>query len=116
MRKRGLSKKSCRELLMWQYTVRCKLCKGTATWDGRCPDAHRYYCGKCKRRMEITHTQQCSRAEADLTLKYQDAFSDKCHDCSRNTKHRVRYDADLDAYFLHCKCGEELRQVETEEL
>jgi uncharacterized radical SAM superfamily Fe-S cluster-containing enzyme len=65
--------------------------------------------------MQIKEIQIMSKDQANLIIKNQGRFTgDICPECDRSVNHQVH--TKDDAYWLVCICGEELREIDPEEL
>lgn len=114
-----------REALMYEYRVSC--CDdftfpGLPRASGPHPEKRKppkYVCRRCGKEMKLEIRQLRTEEEADLIIKNNGNFHEKCADCGMESGHHVVWNENDGAYFLMCgnrDCGSELREVEKKEL
>lgn len=110
-----MSKKDARmNELRYEYTLQC--CGHTYTTPGLPNERAMYVCKHCNKEMKPAIAEVRTEEECALILKYEKRFAEPCAECGRVHGHHVVLHED-GAHFLHCgSCGEEMRELEQEEL
>lgn len=113
--RKPISKQKVLDGLMYEFTATC--CGDSFTWPGRVPEGTRYTCRKCGGEMAMSEEQVLAQDAAELIVRNSGRFNGEECPCGCKLGHYPVYKEDDDAWFLQCgKCGDEMRELEWEEV
>jgi len=116
MKQRKANTDTLRSALIWEHTAKCSDCDRHFGPTPGFADIKKvqFICQKCGKEMTITNKQVRSTEEANLILRNRH-LTEKCV-CGTTNNHHVVKDEDGDYWLICGTCGEEIREVDKEEI